>query len=227
MPCRWLTSLLALALCTAPLLAQDKAAKPHPSAKWEQNIAKFEQQDEAHPPAKGGVVFVGSSSIVRWDLKKAFPDLPAINRGFGGSQLADSVYFVDRVVTKYEPQIVVLYAGDNDLAQGKTPEQIAADFDEFVKRVHAKLPKTKIIYVAVKPSVARWKIVDKVNATNQLIADACAKDDERLVFLDIAKLMYGDNGEPDPQLFVKDGLHLSAEGYDRWNKLLQPHLKLD
>src|SRR5690606_7706904 len=95
MPCRLFT-FLALTLLTAPLLAQDKADhnqadKPHPSAKWEQNIAKFEQQDEAQPPVKGGVVFVGSSSIVRWDLKKAFPDLPAINRGFGGSQLADSV----------------------------------------------------------------------------------------------------------------------------------------
>jgi lysophospholipase L1-like esterase len=221
-----LISLTLLATGASLTSAQDKPASPHPSAKWEANIAKFEKQDETTPPQKHGIVFVGSSSIVRWDLKKSFLDLPAINRGFGGSQLADSLYFVDRIVTKYEPQIVVLYAGDNDLQAGKTPEQIAADFDGFVERVHAKLPKTKIIYVAVKPSVARWKLIDKVRATNKLIAAACAQDDQRLVFLDIQPLMYGDNGEPDPQLFAPDGLHLSDAGYARWNQLLLPLLKL-
>ena len=146
--------LFVVASSARSVCAQDQPA-PHPSAKWEANIAKFEKQDETNPPDKHGIVFVGSSSIVRWDLDKSFPNLPAINRGFGGSQLADSLYFVDRIVTKHEPRIVVLYAGDNDLQSGKTPEQIAADFDAFVARVHAKLPETKVIYVAVKPSVAR------------------------------------------------------------------------
>jgi lysophospholipase L1-like esterase len=219
--------LVTLLLLTSCLHAQEQPAKPHPSAKWEPNIAKFEKQDETAPPAKGGIVFVGSSSIVGWKLDQAFPELPTINRGFGGSQLADSVYYADRVVTKYEPKIVVLYAGDNDLKAGKKPEQIAADFGEFVERVHAKLPKTKIIYVAVKPSIARWNLIEQVRATNKLIVDACANDAERLVFLDIQPLMYAANGEPDPALFVADGLHLSAEGYARWNKLLLPHLKLE
>ena len=227
MPRLSLAVLFAIACLAPSLCAQEQPAKPHPSAKWEPNIAKFEKQDETAPPAKGGIVFVGSSSIVGWKLDQAFPNLSAINRGFGGSQLADSVYYADRVVTKYEPKIVVLYAGDNDLKGGKKPEQIAADFDEFVERVHAKLPETKIIYVAVKPSIARWNLIEQVRATNKLIADACAKDAERLVFLDIQPLMYADNGEPDPALFVADGLHLSAEGYARWNKLLLPHLKLE
>jgi lysophospholipase L1-like esterase len=202
------------------------AAEPEsPFAKWESAIAAFEKADEAKPPPQGAIVFVGSSSIVKWKLADYFSDLTYIQRGFGGSQLADSVHFAPRIVTKYEPKTVVLYAGDNDLAGGKTPEQVAADFDAFVKVVHEKLPKTRIIYIAVKPSVARWKLIDKVRQTNKLIADACAKDSERLVFFDIQPLMYGANGEPDPALFVKDGLHLSDEGYKRWSEKLRPLLK--
>jgi lysophospholipase L1-like esterase len=120
--------------------------------------------------------------------------------------------------------VVVLYAGDNDLNAGKSPEQVAADFDAFRRVVHDKLPKTKIVYVAVKPSIARWKLIDKVRATNELIAKACAADAERLVFLDIAPLMLGENGEPNPEMFVKDGLHLSPLGYERWSAALRPHL---
>ena len=214
-------SLVSL-LVVAPLFAEEPAS---PFAKWESAIAAFEKADEAKPPPKGAIVFVGSSSIVKWKLADYFSDLTYIQRGFGGSQLADSVHFAPRIVTKYEPKTVVLYAGDNDLAGGKTPQQVAADFDSFVKVVHDKLPKTRIIYIAVKPSVARWKLIDKVRETNKLIAAACEKDKERLVFFDIQPLMYGDNGEPDPALFVKDGLHLSDEGYQRWSEKLRPLLK--
>jgi lysophospholipase L1-like esterase len=217
----WIATVLLMV--PAMLLADEPATTPH--AKWEKAIAAFEQKDAAKTPPKEGIVFVGSSSIVGWKLEEYFSGLPVIKRGFGGSQLADSVHFAPRIVTRYEPKTVVLYAGDNDLAAGKSPEQVAADFDAFVKVVHEKLPKTKIIYIAVKPSIARWKLIDKVRATNKLIAEACAKDSERLVFLDIDPLMLKDDGEPDPALFVKDGLHMSPLGYERWSKALRPHLE--
>lgn len=217
----WLVTLLLVVPAVA--LADEPAVSPH--AKWEKAIAAFEQKDAAQMPPKQGIVFVGSSSIVGWKLEDYFSKLPVIKRGFGGSQLADSVHFAPRIVTKYEPKTVVLYAGDNDLAAGKSPEQVAADFDAFVKVVHDKLPKTKIIYIAVKPSIARWKLIDKVRATNKLIAEACAKDEQRLVFLDIAPLMLKDDGQPNPELFVKDGLHMSKLGYERWSDLLRPHLE--
>ncbi len=220
-----LTRLVTFLLLVVPgiVVADEPAVSPH--AKWEKAIAAFEQKDAAQMPPKQGIVFVGSSSIVGWKLEDYFSKLPVIKRGFGGSQLADSVYFAPRIVTKYEPKTVVLYAGDNDLSAGKSPEQVAADFDAFVKVVHDKLPKTKIIFIAVKPSIARWKLIDKVRATNKLIADACAKDDQRLVFLDIAPLMLKDDGQPNPELFVKDGLHMSPLGYERWSDLLRPHLE--
>lgn len=223
-----LLTFLAVLYCLPTFAFAQQATAPaakSPHEKWEKAIEAFEKQDAAKLPPQDGIVFVGSSSIVKWKLADYFSDLPCIQRGFGGSQLADSVYFAPRIVTRYKPKTVVLYAGDNDLAAGKTPEQVAADFRAFVKVVHDELPKTKIIYIAIKPSVARWKLIDKVRAANKLTADACAKDSARLVFLDIDPLMLDANGQPDPALFVKDGLHLSDAGYKRWAEKLKPLLK--
>lgn len=223
--------LLLLAAVAAPCGAfqepATKSAKQTPSAKadrWEPAIRAFEAKDRKQAPAKGGIVFVGSSSIVLWDLPKSFPGLNAINRGFGGSQLADSVRYARRIVLPYEPRTVVLYAGDNDLASGKTPQQVFDDYQRFVAAIHAALPKTRIIYIAIKPSKARWKLIDKIRATNRLIADFAAKD-PRLVFIDVEKPMLGVDGKPRPELFMPDGLHLNAEGYRLWAGLVGPHLK--
>src|SRR5581483_3446273 len=103
-------------------------ADDKPASRWESAIAAFVKQDQEKAPAKNGVVFVGSSSIRLWNLPKSFPELGALNRGFGGSELADSVRLASRLVLKHEPRLVVLYAGDNDIGSGKSPEQVAADF---------------------------------------------------------------------------------------------------
>jgi len=212
---------LAVVLVALPCAtrADDKAFE-----KWEKDIAAFEKQDKEKPPPQNGVVFVGSSSIRRWDLGKSFEAKDYVNRGFGGSQLADSVHFADRLVLKHKPRTVVLYAGDNDLAAGKKPEQVADDFKEFVKAVHKELPKTKIIYITIKPSIARWKLIDNIRKTNGLIEAQC-KTDERLAYVGVEKPMLGGDGMPRAELFVKDGLHLSDEGYKLWASLLKPHLK--
>jgi len=193
--------------------------------RWEEHVRKFEQMDRHAPPPPGGILFVGSSSIVRWNLKQFFPDLPVINRGFGGSHLSDVVYFADRIVLPYQPKIIVLYAGDNDLAAGKTPEQVAADYEAFVKKVHQTLPKTRIIYISIKPSIARWHLIEKIRQANALIAARAGKDD-RLLVVNIEKAMLGPDGTPKKELFQKDGLHLSEAGYKIWADLLRPHLKL-
>src|SRR5688500_11038891 len=127
--------------------------------RWAANIDKFPQADTTNPPPRDAVVFIGSSSIVKWtSLEQDFPGVKVVNRGFGGSQLEDSVFYVDRIVIPYRPRTVVLYAGDNDLNSGKTPETVHADFKKFAKRIHAKLPATRIVYIAIKPSPSRWKI---------------------------------------------------------------------
>lgn len=201
------------------------AAVPKTQNRWEPRIRQFEEMDRKNPPPSRGIVFVGSSSIVGWDLKKFFPDLPVINRGFGGSQLADAVDFADRIVLPYQPKIVVLYAGDNDIASGKSPEQVAADYDAFVTKVHQALPKTKIIYITIKPSIARWKLFDKMRRANALIRARADKDD-RLVVIDVEKSMLGPDGMPRPDLLQKDGLHLNDAGYKIWSDLVRPHLTL-
>jgi len=190
---------------------------------WERDIAAFEKQARQNPPPKHEVVFVGSSSIRFWELAKSFPSMDVINRGFGGSQLADSVRYAPRIVVPYEPRIVVLYAGDNDLAFGKSPEQVSADFQAFTRRVLDKLPKTKIVVLSIKPSPLRSRLWEKMRKANALIADHC-KSDERLLYLDVSNALLGPDGKPRSEYFRIDGLHLNEKGYEVWTAILKPHL---
>lgn len=215
-----------LTVTFTPLWAQaDAANQTDPFAKWESAIEGFEQDDREHPKAKGQILFVGSSSIRLWDLPKWFPNLDAINRGFGGSEIADTLHFYDRIVVPYAPRAIVMYAGDNDLSRKKTPAQVHAAFQEFVSKVHQDFPETSIIYIAVKPSLKRWNLVEQVRATNALIAKQ-AEADPKLTLLDIDAPMIGVDGTPKPELFAKDGLHLSEAGYQFWTDRLRPHLEM-
>ena len=169
-------------------------------------------------------MFVGSSSIRLWNTAEAFPGVPILNRGFGGTQIQDSVRHVDRLVLRHAPRTVVFYAGDNDLAAGRTPEQVLEDFRAFVGKVHGTLPATRIAFVAVKPSLARWALIDKVRDANRRVRAFCDADD-RLGFVDVDGPMLGWDGKPRADLFVKDGLHLSPKGYALWNVLVRPFLE--
>jgi len=217
---RW--KLAILSLCAAALPAP--AGEPGKADPWEGAIQNFEKADAQNPPPKGAVLFLGSSSIVGWNLKKHFPNLAALNRGFGGSQIADSLRYVDRIVVPYAPKTIVFYAGDNDIASGKKPEEVLEDFQSLVKKVRDALPKTRILFIAIKPSLARWKLYGKMSKANDLVAEFI-KSDERLQYVDVAKTMLGEDGKPRPELFVQDGLHLSAKGYELWTSILLPHLK--
>lgn len=213
----WLLAMMAVWLASVGS-AQEAAAD-----KWEKEIAAFEAKDKESPPPQDGIVFIGSSSIRRWDLKKSFPELPAINRGFGGSQLADSVKYVPRIAIPCRPKTVVLYAGDNDIPAGKSPQQIAADFAAFVKAVRSQLPETKIIFLTIKPSPSRWKFYEEQQTANRLIREQC-ESGKNLVYVDLVTPMLGGDGMPQADLFVKDQLHLSDAGYALWGKVLEPHL---
>lgn len=200
------------------------ADKVPPPEKWEPEIAAFEQKDKESPPAKGGIVFVGSSSIRKWTtLAQDFPDLPVINRGFGGSEIADSIAFADRIVFPYEPRLIVMYAGSNDIHAGKSPEQVAADFHTFAEKVHARLPQAHLDYISNSPNPSRWAEVDRVKATNGLIQKFCGEHDY-LTFVNFFPLMLGEGGLPRPDIFVADRLHMNATGYALWTKNLRPYL---
>ncbi len=207
-----------LLLATTPIAAQAPVAD-----RWEKDLAAFEAADAQTPFPSGGIVFVGSSTIRLWDVATHFPDLQILNRGFGGSELADAVRHVDRLVLRHEPRLVVLYAGDNDIAAGKLSEQVAVDFERFVRAVHSRLPQTRILYLAIKPSVLRWLQVDRMRGANDMIRAICARDD-RLAFLDLDDVMVGWDERPRRDLFVEDGLHLSAQGYQIWSAVIRPLL---
>ena len=196
----------------------------HDSSRWEKYIARFEAADKKQMPQPDGVLFIGSSSIRMWKtLEQDFPGLPVINRGFGGSQIADSNHFAGRIVHPYKPRQIVLYAGDNDVAGGKSPETVLADFQQFLKTVRAKLPKVRVSFIAIKPSLSRWKLSGKMAMANSLVRDACGKD-KRLDYIDIWQPMLDDNGKPRPDLFLGDGLHLNAKGYALWTSIVKPYL---
>lgn len=193
--------------------------------KWSAAIAKFTQADATNRPPTHAVVFVGSSSIVKWtSLARDFPGIQTINRGFGGSELADSVFYADRIIIPYQPRTVVVYAGDNDLKAGKPSETVAADFIAFRTKIHAALPAAKIVFIGIKPSPSRWDLRKKALHANALIAADCATDPKRLAFLDIWPSMLGPDGLPRPALYLADKLHLTPAGYAVWPPLLAPLL---
>ena len=211
-----------LVIAFVVLLAPLGLAAPE---KWAAAIDKFTQADSVKPPARDGVVFVGSSSIVKWaTLQQDFPGLNAINRGFGGSELADSVYYADRIVIPYHPRVVVVYAGDNDLQNGTSAEGVHASFQALCAKIHAALPRTRIVYIAIKPSPSRLKLIDRIRTANTLISATCARD-PRLAFADIYTPMLDSQGAPRPELFVKDMLHLNPAGYAVWVPVVKALLK--
>jgi lysophospholipase L1-like esterase len=150
--------------------------------------------------------------------------LDALNRGFGGSQLADVAALADRVVTPYKPRLVIVYAGDNDIAAGKTPEQVVAAYQKLVEKIHGQLPEARIAFISIKPSLRRWHLIEQIRHANRSIAELAAAD-ERLEFVDIEPVMLGPDGLPRKELFRDDGLHLNAAGYEVWAERLRPVLK--
>lgn len=198
-----------------------KEAKPCKPEVWADAIAKFEEEDKKMPPPKQGVLFLGSSSIRLWDVKKSFPDMLTVNRGFGGSQICDSTHYADRLVNIHEPRVVVFYAGDNDIAGGKSPEQVRDDFRAFVEKVRGPQPELPIIFLAIKPSIARWKLADEIKEANQLIQDDL-EELGNITYVDVWPAMLDEQGEPRKELFADDGLHMNEKGYEVWTELVTP-----
>ncbi len=218
-----------VSLCVASVLVLASVAigqetpKPPEADRWEAAITAFEMQDQKSAPAAGANVFVGSSSIRMWKLESSFPRHACVNRGFGGSQLGDSVKYAERIVIPYKPRVVVVYAGDNDLNAGQTPEAVFTNYRAFRGKVHAALPETKIVFVAIKPSPSRWKLREKALEANRLIREEIAKGKNQ-VFVDVWTPMLGVDAMPRPELFLKDQLHMNDAGYAIWSHLVEPHL---
>jgi len=225
---RWLPAVAFAVAALAELLQPASAVAQQAPDRWESDIAAFEAADRASAPPRGEIVFVGSSTIRHWDTAASFPNLKIINRGVWidgqGFELGDAVRYVDRIVIPYQPRVVVVYAGDNDITAGRLSEQVVVEAERFINRVRAKLPDTRIVFIGIKPSPARWLQVDRMRLANDMLRRLCERDD-RVAFVDVDGPMMGWDEKPRRELFNADGLHLSAAGYQLWTTLVRPFLE--
>ncbi len=190
--------------------------------RFEDEIKKYEEADQAQMPPKGGVLFVGSSSIRMWaTVPQDFAPLPAFNRGFGGSTTPEVMHYAKRIVYKYEPSVIVYYCGENDIASDTPPQVAFQNFKKFIGETEKNLANATVVFISAKPSASRWALWKDIQQFNSMV-ELFAQNRPNLRYVDITKELLGANGQPDPSLFVEDKLHLNASGYAKWAAVLKP-----
>jgi lysophospholipase L1-like esterase len=217
-----------IVLASAPAGADQPAvvaAVAATASPWDDSFAAFAAADRETPPPEGGVLFVGSSSIRMWSgLEKQFgAERVVLKRGFGGSKLADCVKNLQRLVIRYRPHTVLVYAGDNDLAAGGTPDDVLRRFAAFVEGVQRELPDTQIDFISIKPSPRRAALLPQIRQANALISDYVTTR-PRLSFIDVFTPMLDADGNPRRELFLADALHLNRDGYSLWRSVISPYV---
>lgn len=195
--------------------------------RWEETIQKFEKADDENPPEEGAALFVGSSSIAMWqDIENYFPGHKVLNRGFGGSEFSDLLYYADRVIFPYKPSKIFIYEGDNDVAAGKKPKEIVKQAQKLRQMIARELPEVPVVFISPKPSVARWELKEQYEAVNERLKKYAAKTDKTM-FADVWTAMLDEEGQVYDHIFLEDNLHMNSEGYEIWQSVLAPYLKGD
>ncbi len=214
-----------------PVTAQSAAATLTPlpaNADSAPEMNAFLKADQKQMPPTGAVLFMGSSSIRMWDTAHDFPEIPTINRGFGGSQIFENTLYVDRLAVPYKPKIIVFCAGTNDLAYGnKSPQQVLQEYEDFVAKVHAVLPDTRIVYITINPTVSRWNLEAQTLEANHLIEEwtfANTSPAEKLNFIDSHAVLLTADDQPPAHLLRSDNLHFNSKGYEAWTAIVKPRV---
>jgi lysophospholipase L1-like esterase len=199
-----------------PLSAQEQ---------WETTIQQFEKSDQDNQPEPGAVLFVGSSSIAMWkDMADYFPEHRVLNRGFGGSEFSDLIYYADRVIYPYQPSKIFIYEGDNDLAAGDSPKSVLKKAKKLRKMIAKNLGRDiPAIFIAPKPSVARWNLKTEYEILNAMLKKYADKK-ANTEFADVWTPALDENGEVYKHIFLEDNLHMNADGYAIWKQVLQPYI---
>jgi lysophospholipase L1-like esterase len=197
-----------------------------PEGRFEAAIRQFEAADAREGYKPEAVLFTGSSSIRMWSgLAEDMKPMPVLNRGFGGSTIPEVLEYADRIIKPHDPKMVVLYCGDNDLANDTTTAQnLLQSFIDFDRWFEKNLPGARLYFISIKPSVKRWHHWEKMHEANHLIADYM-QNKQHLRFVDVSTDMLDKKGEVIPSLFIEDGLHLNEKGYRKWAKTLKPTLE--
>jgi len=218
---RFLLTFLLLQSLGLPVIC---AESEHNFAKWEKEIATYEQMDKTNPPPKGGLVFIGSSTVRLWKSpSQDFPGHNVINRGFGGSEIMDATHFANRVIFPYEPRAVFLRAGGNDIHAGKPAQEVFENYKKFVSTVRAGLPKAEIVFISQSPAISRWSEAEENKALNQLV-EGYVEGEPGLKYIETYDIVFGADGRPRPELFIADKLHFNEAGYKLLAERVRPFL---
>ena len=220
----WLAA--ALAGMASPAMAQMAPWASTAHERWKAELAAIAANDQRRLPPAGSILFVGSSTIRMWQgLEQAFPEQgPVIRRGVGGSRLQEWVEFVPDLVLPYRPRQIVLYAGENDLVEGFGPMDLLGAFVAFVRRVRIHLPEVPIAYVSIKPSPSRMAQLEAMREANLLI-QTFVLNEPNLDYIELHAAMLDNDGQPRPELYQRDKLHLTREGYGLWRQVISAHLR--
>jgi lysophospholipase L1-like esterase len=206
----------------APTAAKKKEAAPYSVTRFQSSIDAFLAADKTSPPPSHAIEFIGSSIFRQWEtLTTQMAPLPVFNRAFGGSRTNEVLHYCDTIVLPYAPKLIVYYCGSNDINANVLPPEIAANFRAFVERVHAKLPQTRILFVAILRAPDKEKHWDRVDAANALIRDYCASD-KLLDFVDMNSAVFTADGKPRMDLYRDDKLHYHPPAYELFTAILKP-----
>ncbi len=208
----------------AGILARAQSVPNPDPARFEKDIAAFEADDRSTPPAPGGTLFVGSSSIRYWDVAREFPALRPLRRGYGGSHVSDTIHFAPRIILPYRPSLIVFYAGDADVAAKKSAAQIAADTHTLLALLHARLPGTPVVVIGTKPSPLHWPHMATIRAANVLV-QADMAGDRLAAYADAGSALLGPDGRPRAEFYGENGLNLNERGYAAWTAALRPTIE--
>lgn len=189
---------------------------------FEEAILAFEAEDATREQVEGTILFTGSSSIRMWSsLAEDFAPVPILNRGFGGSTLPEVIHYADRIIFNYAPEVIVLYCGENDIAEGASADQVFESFQKIDRMIEQRLPNSTLIYIAMKPSPSRWALWPQYQTGDRMIS-AYLKGKSKRHFVDCSPSMLLPSGEPDSSIFIEDMLHMNPKGYDGWEALIEP-----
>ena len=193
--------------------------------RFQDEVNSYKQADKSNPPQEGCYLFIGSSSMRMWkSLQEDFKDYPVINRGFGGSHFSDVIYYFEDLILTYNPEKIVIYEGDNDIASNKSTGKIMKDLKKLLRMIRNDLDHPDIAIISAKPSPRRWDLKDKYENLNTEIEKLSSKDQD-LTYIDVYTYMLNENGRPEPELFMEDSLHMTQKGYEIWKEQIQPFVE--
>jgi len=214
--------------CVACNTNSNQESKPVADQPFWNDIQNFKKQDSVSFPPKNAILLIGSSSFTKWtDVQDYFPGYTIINRGFGGSTLLDEIRYVNDIVFPYQPKQIIIYCGENDLASSDTvtASMVLDRFKQLFQMMRDK-SEAPIAYISMKPSPSRRHLFPKMREGNQLIKDFLATQ-KNTAFIDVHQKMLNEQGQPIPDIFLQDSLHMNAKGYAIWQKEIQPYLLKD